>query len=117
MFKRGKLKISDLEFFLRKVCVSVINHYCDFIYNIDEMSLVVLIVNVENFISKNVNNILLNLSVDFISNFENRYKSNYMKIYKYVTESVMNTNNAIYSKSININDYEKFWKNVLLNYT
>jgi hypothetical protein len=102
---------------LRKVCVSVISHDCDFIYNNDEMSIDELIVYVENVINNYVNNKLLNLSVDFISSYENRNKSNYLKIYNYVTESVLNTNNAIYSKSININDYEKFWKNVLLNYT
>ncbi len=81
------------------------------------MSIDELIVYVENVINNYVNNKLLNLSVDFISSYENRNKSNYLKIYNYVTESVLNTNNAIYSKSININDYEKFWKNVLLNYT
>ena len=55
----------DLELFLKKVCLSVLNHKSDFIYN-EKLGIDELCVCVEKVINKYVNDTLLNLSVDFL---------------------------------------------------
>jgi hypothetical protein len=101
--------------FLRKVCLGVFYH-SDSINNkgIDDLCVLT-----ENVINNCVKNKLLNHSVFYLNTFNNKYNSSYVKIYKNLMESVLNSDNSVYTfKSININnDYEEFWQNVLLNYT
>jgi hypothetical protein len=82
--------------------------------NIDELC-----VFIEGVINTYVHNIILKFSVGYLSTFEKKCSANYMKIYTYVLKTIFNSNDSFYKcKTININnDYEKYWRHVLLNYT